>query len=452
MAVFRVKAKSLHTGEVAEFLYDNQHSALVNARTGQPVVPSLGVAPRTTVPAVSVDSPLGKSSPRVLKISLGLSCNYECEYCSQRFVPRADETNPGDVDAFIAGLDSWVKTPPEKIEFWGGEPLVYIKTLRPLAERLREKFPQARLSIITNGSLLTEEVNEWIDQMGFGVGLSHDGPGQHVRGPDPLQDPQKRAAILDLYRRLAPKGRMSFNAMMNRANTSRAAIQQFFIDFTGDPMVRIGEGSFVDAYDDGGIAMSLQQEDHTPYRSRAFHELRAGQASNFGGIADKVANFINSLRTARPASSLGQKCGMDRPDNMAVDLHGNVLTCQNTSIKGVAPNGQSHNLGNVADLQRVKLTTSTHWSKRTDCPSCPMLQICQGSCMYLEGPLWERSCDNAYSDAVPIFAAAIEFLTGCVPIYIDGDFREDRKDIFGLVNGTPAAPAKRVIPINPVAA
>lgn len=449
MAKFTIHARR-PDGELLWMNYDNQTSALTDA-SGERITALMDVAARPDAPAVSRETPLAKSSPRVLKISLGLSCNYECEYCSQRFVPRADETNPGDVQAFIDGLDAWVKAPPDSVEFWGGEPLVYIKTLRPLADAIRAKYPSAKLSVITNGSLLNAETNQWLDQMGFGVGISHDGPGQHVRGPDPLQDPDKRAAIMDLYARLAPQGRISFNAMVNRSNASRAAIQRFFVELTGDPKVQIGEGSFVDAYDDGGLAQSLQPDELHGFRNLAFHEIRTGQAGNVQAVRNKTASFINSIRTGRPASSLGQKCGMDKSDSIAVDLRGNVLTCQNVSAASTAPNGQAHRIGHVSDLAGVKLNTATHWSKRSDCPSCPMLQICQGSCMFLEGPLWERSCDNAYSDAVPIFAAGIEFLTGCVPIYIDGDFREDRKDIFGMVNGVPDAPKKRVIPIQPVA-
>jgi uncharacterized protein len=365
-------------------------------------------------------------------------------------VPRADETNPGNVQACVDGLDSWVTSPPEKVEFWGGEPLVYIKTLRPLAEAIRAKYPNAELSVITNGSLLNTETNDWLDQMGFSVGISHDGPGQHVRGPDPLQDPDKRAAIMDLYARLAPKGRISFNAMVNRSNASRAAIQRFFVELTGDPMVPIGEGGFVDAYDEGGIAQSLQEGELHAFRNLAFHEVRTGQAANVQAVRNKTASFINSIRTGRPASSLGQKCGMDKGENIAVDLRGNVLTCQNVSAASAAPNGQAHRIGHVSDLTAVKLNTSTHWSKRKDCPSCPMLQICQGSCMFLEGPLWDRSCDNAYSDAVPIFAAGIEFLTGLVPVRIEGPHRADRHDLWA----SPAAarPARRVIAINRAAA
>lgn len=444
MSTFVIKTLKSDGSIGPVFRYKSDTSELLEHLTGKSVVKKSNNS-GTSQP---YQAATGKASPRILKISLGLSCNYECEYCSQRFVPRADETNPGDVQAFIDGLDSWVKDSPESIEFWGGEPLVYIKTLKPLAEAIKAKYPQATLCIITNGSLLNDETNEWLDRMGFTVGLSHDGPGQHVRGPDPLQDPEKKAAILGLYKRLAPQGRMSFNSMVNRSNISRAAIQRFFVQMTGDPNVPIGEGSFVDAYDEGGMAQSLQADEFHNFRKLAFHEIRTGQASNIQGVRDRVMNFVMSIHNGRLATSLGQKCGMDNADNLAVDLRGNVLTCQNTSAASVAPNGKSHLIGHVSDLSSVKLDTSTHWSNRKDCPSCPMLQICKGSCMFLEGPLWESSCNNAYSDAVPVFAAAIEYLTGFIPVYIEGDFRADRKDIFGQVYGIPETPKRKVIPIK----
>lgn len=446
MASFLITAKNTQGGPDMLLRYDNQTSELVNAETGQPVVARLdAVSLAGPAFAVSVDNPASKTSPRVLKISLGLSCNYECEYCSQRFVPRAAETNPGEVQSFVNELDSWVTTEPERIEFWGGEPFVYIKTMRPLVEKLRVKYPNAQFQVITNGSLLTPEINEWLDETGFQVGLSHDGPGQHVRGPDPLDDPEKRAAILDLWKRLGPKGRMSFNAMINRHNPSRAAIQKFFIELTGDPYVPIGEGGFVDAYDEGGAANSLRPEEFATFRNLAFHEIRTGQAANFSAVRDRVASFVNSIRVGRSAENLGQKCGMDDPDNIAVDLRGNVLTCQNVSAASVAPNGQNHKLGHVSDMANVKLKTSTHWSKREECPNCPVLHICKGACMFLEGDLWELSCDNAFSDAISVFAAGIEFLTGCVPMEIEGPQRADRKVLWKKQQ--PVQRKGKIIPI-----
>lgn len=448
MAKFLITALDPRTDTVVPVLYDNMDSSLTDLK-GQSVIRTVDPAlqaPHPVAPVTSRDAPLGKTSPRILKISLGLSCNYACEYCSQRFVARNDETNPEDVTGFIASLDSWVLSPPEAIEFWGGEPLVYIKTLRPLAEALRLKFPQARFSVITNGSLLNPQINQWLDELGFTVSISHDGPGQHVRGPDPLEDPLTRQAILELYRRLAPQGRISFNAMVNRSNQSRAAIQAFFAELTGDPDVMIGEGGFVDAYDDGGRALSLKPDEFHAFRRLAFQEIRQGKAGRISSVRDRTMSFVNSLRFKRPASSLGQKCGMDRADSMAVDLKGNVLTCQNVSAAAVAPNGEPHRIGHTKQMQDVALKTAAHWSHRQECPGCPVLQICKGACMFLEGPLWDVSCDNAYSDALPIFAAGIEFLTGLVPVHIEGELSEERKDIFGF---SEQARAPRDSPTKP---
>lgn len=449
MALFNLKCVNPSTGENQTLFYDNQTS-LLKTELGADVI--------TTVPksyfnaeATSKLTPAKKDNPKLLKISLGLSCNYECSYCSQRFVPHADSTNPEDVDNFVNGMDLWVTDELDKIEFWGGEPLVYWKTLKPLAESLRKKYPNVRFSMVTNGSLLDVEKNTWLDDMGFSVGLSHDGPGYHVRGLDPLDDPDKASAIYDLYARLHPKGRISVNAMLNNENKSRSAIQEFLIERFGED-VRIGEGTFVDPYDEGGMSASLQSsKDNIEYRNSCLAEIRDGKNFNFLALSNKVSGFIESIATARPASSVGQKCGMDRTDSMAVDLHGNVITCQNVSAVAVSPNMEDHKIGHVSKLQDVKLKTATHWSHRKDCPDCPVLQICQGSCMFLEGDLWEAGCNNSFSDNIPFFAAAIESITGFLPYYIDGPQREDRKDIFGLVNGIPVDKPKKPFPIPVVA-
>lgn len=449
MAKFTLRCINPREGLETEFTYDNQTSELVDF-LGNPVV-TVEKKPYPVAAVTSADAPTGKQSPRTLKISLGLSCNYECSYCSQRFVPHGDSTNPDDVQGFVDQLSSWVTSAPARIEFWGGEPLVYWKTLKPLAELLRSKYPDAQFVMVTNGSLLDSNKNEWIDRMGFCVGLSHDGPGYHARGLDPLENEEQRSAILDLYRRLKPSNRISINAMMHKDNQSRKAVQDFLIKYFGADVV-IGEGSFVDPYDDGGLDSSLLTgAQQIKYRNNTFQEIRENAANNFDIMDQKIRGFIESIYTARPASAVGQKCGMDSSDNIAVDLNGNVVTCQNVSAASAAPNGHKHKIGHVSDLSSVKLNTATHWSQRKECPSCPVLQLCKGSCMFLEGRLWDAGCNNAYSDNIPFFAAAIEVLTGYIPVHIEGDLRESRKDIFGLVNGVPEEKQKKPFPIPVVA-
>ncbi|NBR09291.1 MAG: hypothetical protein EBT98_06575, partial [Opitutaceae bacterium] len=183
--------------------------------------------------------------------------------------------------------------------------------------------------------------------------LSHDGPGYHARGADPLDDPEQLGAIIDLWARLKPLGRMSVNAMMHRDNQSRADVQAWLqARFGAD--VPIGEGAYIDPYDEGGMAAVLRDPaEHMLYRARAFTELRQGRVANFSIARQKIQGFIDSIRNQRPASSVGQKCGMDKADNLAVDLAGNVITCQNVSAKAVAPNGQAHKIGHLSDLPSV---------------------------------------------------------------------------------------------------
>jgi len=447
MAKFRISAVKPLTKETVIYWYDNMSSLIFNADGS---IIELNGEKKEYKPfpvTTSIDNPAGKIHEiKVLKIQLGLSCNYECTYCNQRFVPHADETTKDDVEPFLATLPTWVQGEDFKIEFWGGEPFVYWKTLKPLAEGIRALYPKSEFSVVTNGTILDLEKNQWLDEMNFGVGLSHDGPGYHVRGLDPFDNPEQFAMIMDLWNRLGPKNRMSFNAMIHKDNPSRAAISKWFKDKLGFD-VPIGEGNFIDPYDEGGQAVCMSdQSNHIDFRKNAFGEIRKNEAPNFGIIDKKISDFIRSLTTKRPASSLGQKCGMDDPSKIAVDLKGNVLTCQNVSAVATSFNGESHHIGNVSDFDNIKLKTSTHWSHREECPNCPVLQICQGSCMFLSGDMFDLACDNAYSDNIPYFLAAWEILTGTIPYYIEGPQKEDRQDITGTVYGIPKS--KKIIPIH----
>lgn len=457
MAIFNITAQNFQTQDKKTLIYNSDISTL-KWEDGTDVIKETTPILNNTI--AKLDK--GKNGHNTLKIQLGLSCNFECEYCNQRYVPRAEETNQNDIDDFVNKMDSWFN--PQKgstrIEFWGGEPLVYWKTLKPLAEKLREKYPSTPFTMITNGSLLDKEKNTWLDEMNFNVGISHDGPGQFVRGPDPLDDPESREGILDLYKRLAPKGRTSFNSMINSKNISRAKVQEFFIDLISKELGKnylkyliIGEGSFIDAYDADAVKHSLtNEEEDIKYRNLAAAEIRENKTDAFQLINDKGFGFINSLRSMTKKQTLGQKCGMDKKENMAVDLKGNVLTCQNVSPVSHNPAGISHLLGTVDNLNDIEVKTGTHWSDRKECPNCPVLHLCKGACFYLTGDLWETTCNNAYSDNIIVFCNVIEALTGYFPIYIDGPLREDRKDIFWLVNGKPKTirKPKKVIEIKQV--
>ena len=85
--------------------YDNDTSEL-RFDNGDIVVPQSEY--RDWKPFYKMDE--GKRQLKTIKIQLGLKCNYSCEYCSQRFVPR----NPDDT---YAHQDESEKTANEIEEF-----------------------------------------------------------------------------------------------------------------------------------------------------------------------------------------------------------------------------------------------------------------------------------------------------------------------------------------------
>jgi uncharacterized protein len=233
---------------------------------------------------------------------------------------------------------------------------------------------------------------------------------------------------------MRPLNRISFNSMLNKSNQSRKEIYEWFVNLTGDSNVALGEGGLIDAYDTDGLASALTtKQEHFEFRQTAFKDIATtGGAIGFVGILEKIDGFTNAVLSHKPSRSLGQKCGMDDDNILAVDLKGNVITCQNVSAVSTAGNGMSHLGGNIVNMDAVKIRTTTHWSNRPDCANCPVLHICQGSCMYLQEEYWDKSCDNAYSDAVALFALSLEKITGYIPYLIEADhLPPERQDIWG---------------------
>lgn len=458
---FEILAWNATNNQVKTFHYDNESNTLKD-ETG--FVFEYGTIQKPELPetyAYDKDHPLKKSKNiDTLKIQLGLSCNYTCDYCSQRFVERPAETSKKDIEDFMKKLEvlNFDEEHGLKIEFWGGEPFVYWKTMKPLAEALVEKFShwkkKPQLSVVTNGSLLTREICAWLYYMGFNVGISHDGPAQAVRGPDPFEDPEKKAIVLEFYKIMHEQKRISFNTMMNKRNTSRKAVYEYFKEFTGDPTVAVGEGSFIDAYDDAAMDNCLYtHEEHFAYRKETFNDLyESGGALNFGVLYNKLDNFTRSLLTHSEMKFVGQKCGMDNPNTVAIDLKGNVITCQNVSVVETSKNGEPHLAGNLDDYDNVELRSVTHWKNRKDCSKCPVIHLCKGSCMYLDGKHWDITCDNAYSDNVVLFSLSFEKVTGgFIPMEIRGEGMPlDRVDVWGTRYKHEEKKVKKVIPLKVV--
>jgi uncharacterized protein len=411
-------------GEEVKLLY-RPHTSELTDESGETLLGDIQPFGYEDAERVSPNQPGWKSRKvGTLKIQLGLHCNYACSYCNQAsYVKDATVTRTADADEFMAGMSRWLHDAPARIEFWGGEPLLYFAKLKRLVPALRDRFPAAVLFIVTNGSLIDEEILTFIEKWDLFVAVSHDGPGQHLRGPDPFDDPQAARWLRELWKRRGgdQRKRVIFNVVLTPQNADIGATRAWFEARIGGDVTLDAEG-VVSVYDDSALQGSgrWSEQDYQRLHRSIVNGFLSGKALQYLSIQHKARDFVQALQRQRPAAAVGQKCGMDEPDQLAVDLRGNVMTCQNTGAR------DKHHLGNVMQMEGVQLNTSTHWSHRENCRHCPVVQLCKGGCMYLDGPHFAQSCENEYRYNLAVLEGLIQRLTGLRLQRITGDIRRPK--------------------------
>lgn len=399
-------------GDNRILLWNPKDSSMIWEDNGQSLIYQEEEVPDyKVVEKFSPSKPLkGKSaSVKSLKIQMGLSCNYDCSYCSQAVHQHeATVSLTNDVDEFLKNID-WIEGEPEKVQFWGGEPFVYWAKLKRMVPALRAKWPSANFGMVTNGSLIKKEQLEFIEEFDIGIAMSHDGPGQYLRGPDPLEDPEIVRSVRYLTENRPNK--FNFTAVLTQKNNDPDTIREYLSQRVGVP-VRLDFEGIVHSHDErvGGWT----QEDYSNMKANIVSTFLKGNAANYGLFEMKMGSIIQNAAEQRSQYTAGQKCGMDQRDQIAVDLKGNVMTCHSVGAQG------EHNIGKMDNVDAVELNTSWLWTERPDCPSCPVQPLCGGSCMYLDGEDWRVSCENEYQFNTAILSGVVFTMTGMLVTKIEG--------------------------------
>ena len=100
----------------------------------------------------------------------------------------------------------------------------------------------------------------------------------------------------------------------------------------------------------------------------------------------------------------------------------------------------AHKIGHVADFDAIALDTATHFAFRQECMACPVVQLCKGSCMFLEGEFFKQSCANEFAFNMGIMMAAVWHLTGMVVVGVDATGRTGQAGNAARLNSPAHAP------------
>lgn len=354
--------------------------------------------PKSEAPRISRDERYvkhqGKSRDiHKLRIQLGLNCNYKCSFCiqGQEGIKVSSSVVRGDkLVKFMRQLEEAQLNFDnlKKIELWGGEPLVYWKTIKELVPMLREKLPDVEISMISNGTLMTDEILDFLLEYGVCLTFSHDAQAYFLRGPDPLGDPKMVEMWKKVYRRYKEAG-VSFgiNVVISQYNADLFAIQDFFAEKI-DPELGFGFEGVVIAHTPNAVPFTrFPKGAQEKLRESIFRAVILEPESHVGrALRSRVVDLLKRLVNEVPANTIRGRCDATDPHVLGVDMVGNVLTCHNVSVT-------EQTMGTLVEYDRIKANAFDHWSVRSNCPNCFALNGCKGNCVRNSDAAHKASCD-----------------------------------------------------------
>lgn len=331
--------------------------------------------------------------PQQLEIILGERCNYNCAYCYQKGMRENGvgwRTGPKDVPNFLAMVEFAIKG-VRQISFWGGEPLVYWKILVPLVAGLKKLYPVARMSIVTNGSLLDAEKIEWARKNLIGIAVSHDGPGTG-RGHDVLDENKENLQLAtcvlgDLFQMKPTAG---------QGCESSEKTRQWFREHGMN--ARINTRSVIRLVPEA-VETKLDEKTLKGLEDSAYYDATHGRIP-VRGYMEKIVD----RRT--PWDSPGE-CGAGLGEQISVNLNGDIFPCHADFYQG-------HKIGSLADATEsgdfgvVKGFHSPY--ERKSCRECPYPIFCRGACPRL--PPDAVVCAGRKAHAKGVMRAVLELLLG----------------------------------------
>ncbi len=313
-------------------------------------------------------------------------CNMHCSYCYEpeeaKYGPLAQhmdwETAKRSVDFLLERSQG---SPEVHLVFFGGEPLLNFKLMKQVVayaqKRAAQEAKKVDFSLTTNGTLLTDEVIDFLGQYRFGITVSMDGPKD-------IQD----------KRRFLSAGRGSYEVVVSRVQkllqryTARPVVARVTLTRGTVEVVRIyrhltelgffevgfspvtarrGEAWGLEASDLDRLLLEFQ-ELGALYVERALNN----QYTGFANLSTLLADLHQGTTKALPC---GAGLGL-----LDVDGRGDVYLCHRFS------GSEDYCYGNVregVDYERLSaFIQKARVDEKPVCQTCWIRGICAGGCYH----------------------------------------------------------------------
>lgn len=416
----KFKLFALKDGQKVNWTFDNQTSYIFDENGNQQLLDFPEQNYMQTFPFTRNFNPYKKSQYNwLLEIALGSNCNFHCKYCSQTlYRGQCYNAKPSDVKPFISMLKA-SGLQCHRIMLWGGEPLVYWKTMELLVPELRAMFPEAMISAPTNGSLLTREKVDFFYKYKMHLYISHDGcennndnriANNESGYSDIFQDP----VVLDAIKyasEIMPDGYMAFGTTPTSGNVDCEKIINFFKKKVNDK-IKVSTHNIVRCHNSKDlmqvVSSTLSESDLKAYSDSVFKVLVDKNPNDYSLIR-RMDYMITTWKNKEKLNNVRAECCIPFSDGLIVDMRGKVLQCHNHAIQDKA-------YGQLPDLLSINAIGYNQLRNKHRCLNCLVVHGCKGGCPSADDKANELACPNLKALYWGVFRAAM-YLTFGIYVY-----------------------------------
>lgn len=306
----------------------------------------------------------------ILHINPTMDCNFRCWYCYENH-KSGSKMNSSIIDSVKNLIHNVVSA--EKIErfdlgFFGGEPLFYFNSIAKELIKFSVSECQSRnikfhVSFTSNGSLLTNEIVEFLSKFDCGFQITLDGGEEyhnHTRYFDGKIGSYKK--IIENIKNLS-RHQIRVIVRINYTSENVHSIESIAEEFD---CLNSKEKKFLD-FDFQRVWQDKRGEtDETEY---IIHEIR----QKFSSLGFTILNNFLLRDVSKP-------CYGDRKNHVLINYNGDVFGCTAREFISVNRIGVLLENGEIAfDHEIVKKRDASKMSCKV-CKKCRIAPICGGGC------------------------------------------------------------------------
>lgn len=337
-----------------------------------------------------------ENNVKMLILQVTQQCNFRCEYCvfSGGYLNRGHSNKKMDISTALKGIDFIINHSKNydeiHIGFYGGEPLLEFNFIKQCIEYCEKEAEckKVTFNMTTNGSLLTDEIIEFLYKHNVLLTISLDGPKE-------IHDIHRKFAsnncgsfdkvisnIINLEKKFPDYiNKITFNAVIDPHNDFNC-IDKFFLNDGTVKNIRMRSSIISDNYNKTHIEMDedyyLKQE-YELFRI-FYYLIRKKSVKNCSKIVvevyDQISSFTKQLVPEKMIPERTHPSGPCIPgcQRLFMNVDGFFYPCEKAS-----ESSELMKIGHIDtgfNINKVKKILNICKLKEDDCKNCWAIRFC----------------------------------------------------------------------------